>query len=49
MLAILGSECKSIPRIASMIEQLKIGQNALADIVENGEQQCFEVKNIILG
>jgi len=36
-------------RLASMIEQLGINQDALAEIVETGEQQCAEVRSIISG
>ena len=36
-------------RLASMIEQLDIDENALAEIVETGEQQCAEIRSIISG
>ena len=39
----------SDPMTASMIEQLAIGSDLLALIVEQSEQQCAEIKNIILG
>jgi len=32
-----------------LIEQLELDENSLAEIVETGEQQCLEVKSIILG
>lgn len=36
-------------RFESLIEQLGISENSLAEIYETGEQQCAEVKTIILG
>lgn len=36
-------------RLASMIEQLDIDENALAEIVETGEQQCAEIRSNISG
>ncbi len=36
-------------RFEALIEQLGISKNNLAEIVETGEQQCAEVKTIILG
>ena len=36
-------------RFEALIEQLGISENSLAEIVETGEQQCAEVKTIILG
>ena len=40
---------ESDPRFTAMIEQLEISQSGIAEIMENSEQQCSEVKNIILG
>ncbi|MDH3388302.1 MAG: HDOD domain-containing protein [Gammaproteobacteria bacterium] len=45
----LAEAADSDPMLASMIEQLEIGSAALALIVEHSEQQCAEIKNIILG
>ena len=39
----------SDPRLGAMIEQLGIDPGVLSDIVDESEQQCAEVKNIILG
>jgi len=36
-------------RLASMIEELDINEENLAEIVETGEQQCAEIRSIILG
>jgi len=44
-----AADLDSDPRFAAMIRQLEISQDTLAEIAENGEQQCDEVKNIILG
>ena len=43
------SDTVSDPRSGPMLEQLEIGPNTLAELVDEGEQQCAEVKNIILG
>ncbi len=37
------------PRLGSLAEGLNLDQDALAEITENGRQQCDEVKNIFLG
>ena len=37
------------PRFASLSEALNLDENTLAEIVEQGRQQCDEVKNIFLG
>jgi hypothetical protein len=36
-------------RLASMIEQLDIDEDGLAEILETGEQQCAEIRSIISG
>jgi putative nucleotidyltransferase with HDIG domain len=36
-------------RLTSLIEQLEISEDSLAEIVEAGEQQCAEIRSIILG
>jgi len=36
-------------RLASMVEQLDINADDLAEILETGEQQCAEIRSIILG
>jgi HD-like signal output (HDOD) protein len=36
-------------RLTSLIEQLDINEDKLAEIVETGEQQCAEIRSIILG
>jgi hypothetical protein len=36
-------------RLASMIGELDINAECLAEIVETGEQQCAEIRSIILG
>jgi HD-like signal output (HDOD) protein len=36
-------------RLAGMIEELDINEENLAEIVETGEQQCAEIRSIILG
>ena len=36
-------------RLAGMIEQLDINQDALTEIVETGEQQCAEIRSILSG
>ena len=36
-------------RLASMIEELGINEDSLAEIVETGEQQCAEIRSIISG
>ena len=43
------AEADSDPLIQQLLAQLELGQSALAEVVEQGEQQCLEVKNIILG
>lgn len=40
---------ESDPRLSAIIEQLEISHCAIVEIMENSEQQCAEVKNIILG
>ncbi len=42
-------DIESDPRLSAIIEQLEISQASIAEIMENGEQQCLEIKNIILG
>ncbi len=42
-------ESSSDPRSEPILEQLDIGLNTLAEVFAEGEQQCAEVKNIILG
>jgi len=42
-------DLESDPRLSAIIEQLDINQASIAEIMENGEQQCSEVKKIILG
>ena len=51
LMADAGSELDpdSDPRLATMINQLEISRNSLAEIAEIGEQQTAEVKTIILG
>lgn len=44
-----GQAIESDPRFTAMIEQLDISHGVIAEIMENSEQQCLEVKNIILG
>ena len=44
-----GQIVESDPRFAAMIEQLEISQSSIAEIVDNSDQQCAEVKSIILG
>jgi len=44
-----GQAVESDPRFTAMIEQLEMDQSDIAEIMENSEQQCSEVKNIILG
>lgn len=39
----------SDPRLAVMVQQLEINPDKLGDIVQDSEQQCDEVRNIILG
>ena len=41
----LGSDI----RLASLVEALEIDDDSLAEIIETGEQQCAEVRSIILG
>jgi len=41
----LGSDI----RLASLVEALEIDDDSLAEIIETGEQQCEEVRSIILG
>jgi putative nucleotidyltransferase with HDIG domain len=36
-------------RLTNLIEQLEISEDSLAEIVEAGEQQCAEIRSIILG
>jgi HD-like signal output (HDOD) protein len=36
-------------RLTNLIEQLEISEDSLAEIVEVGEQQCAEIRSIILG
>jgi len=36
-------------RLTSLIEQLEISDDSLTEIVETGEQQCAEIRSIILG
>jgi HD-like signal output (HDOD) protein len=36
-------------RLASLVEELQIDEDSLAGIIETGEQQCAEVRSIILG
>ena len=43
------AEADSDPLIQQLLAQLELGQSALAEVVEQGEQQCLEVKDIILG
>jgi len=42
-------EIESDPRLSAIIEQLEISHGAIAHIMDISEQQCTEVKNIILG
>ncbi len=44
-----ADEALSEPRILPLLEQLEIGLNTLSEVFAQGEQQCAEVKNIILG
>lgn len=44
-----ASDSASDPRLATMIEQLKIDPETLGEIEEKSEQQTIEVQNIILG
>ncbi len=44
-----GVEGANDTGFVALIEQLGISENSLAEIVEAGEQQCAEVKTIILG
>ncbi len=37
------------PRISPLLEQLEIGPGTLTEVFAQGDQQCAEVKNIILG
>ena len=39
----------SDPRLAAMAEQLEITADTLDDLVQDSEQQCTEVRNILLG
>lgn len=39
----------SDPRISPLLQQLEIGPNTLTELFAQGDQQCAEVKNIILG
>ena len=39
----------SDPRLAAMAEQLEITADTLDDLVQDSEQQCAEVRNILLG
>ena len=44
-----GDEAAADPRLETMLGELGIGTDALVGIMQNSEQQCAEVKNIILG
>jgi HD-like signal output (HDOD) protein len=44
-----AEDAASDPRVATLMQQLEINPDTLNEIVENGEQQCQEVKTIILG
>ncbi len=44
----LDDAASSLP-LTTMQKQLDLGANALAEIMQQGEQQCAEIKNIILG
>lgn len=44
-----NSEPSADPRFAPMLETLEIGADTLAELMKNAEQQCTEIRNIILG
>ena len=44
-----GREVNTDPRLESLLGQLELDADSVAEIMESGEQQCAEVKNIILG
>jgi len=44
-----ADESAADPRLETMLGELGIGADTLVEIMQNSEQQCTEVKNIILG